>query len=962
MKSLNDIASRSVLSLEKLVRIEEHIVNTGYMSPERTRTEMERFIIDLGIDEYYFKTTPETEIASHLIALSSSELINAQGGGGTGIQVISERPENAVYIIEDSPEKTIEIEERIEKNYPDCRLESYITRKTNGNQPFRFYIITKPDYPVTTPSDAPRNFESAASGAFLERAVKETVARYQDAWTKMTDMEVPFVSVSSKPESQETRIMIGVKGTSQAALTAFAHLLVKYGVAVRRKYVEPFADKKWITSLYFPKLSDEVIENLKRDINVALILPSGTATALSDAGILSPQVAMYASAAAAFTHQFLSLLTSEYLTLQRALKDQPEARGIVDNLKLNLIKYTYSTHRISAAVVSFPKVVEILFSHFCKRMESGDTAELAELEAYIRKTIEKDVPNAKERTILSYFLTFNKAVQRTNFFKKEKSCAAFRIDPSVVEPVDFPERPFGLFFLIGRDFLGFHMRFRDIARGGVRIVKSRSIDVYAQNIDTIFTENYNLALTQQRKNKDIPEGGAKGTILLNMGSQNAADRAFKDYVDGLLDLLVEQDGKGKTEVREILFLGPDEGSAPLMDWASAYAKIRGYPFWKAFSTGKAPELGGIPHDLYGMTTLGIHEYVLGVLEKNGLKEENVTKMQTGGPDGDLGSNEILVSKDKTIGIVDGSGVLYDPEGLNRKELVRLAKKRVMVQEFDVKLLSKAGFYVSVNDRDIRLPNGEQVSNGEDFRNTFHLSAYSTADLFVPCGGRPGAVNIGNWQRLLDDKGKPKFRFIVEGANLFLTEEARLRLEEHGVVVMKDASTNKGGVTSSSFEVLASLALSDGEYDQSLREEKGVIPPFRKAYVEGTIANIKKNARAEFELLWREGSDRKIPFTTLSNAVSEKINRITDAVRESALADDPEIRKRILTDYTPKQLLDSLGLEKIISRVPKAYLKAIIATKMATDFVYGRGLRANEVDFADYVASLKTERRKGELDQ
>jgi len=41
-------------------------------------------------------------------------------------------------------------------------------------------------------------------------------------------------------------------------------------------------------------------------------------------------------------------------------------------------------------------------------------------------------------------------------------------------------------------------------------------------------------------------------------------------------------------------------------------------------------------------------------------------VQTGGPDGDLGSNEILVSADKTIGIVDGGGVLYDPDGLSRR--------------------------------------------------------------------------------------------------------------------------------------------------------------------------------------------------------------------------------------------------------------------------------------------------------
>src|SRR4051812_17360716 len=42
-----------------------------------------------------------------------------------------------------------------------------------------------------------------------------------------------------------------------------------------------------------------------------------------------------------------------------------------------------------------------------------------------------------------------------------------------------------------------------------------------------------------------------------------------------------------------------------------------------------------------------------------MNESEVTKLQTGGPDGDLGSNEILVSHDKTIAIIDGSGVLCD---------------------------------------------------------------------------------------------------------------------------------------------------------------------------------------------------------------------------------------------------------------------------------------------------------------
>jgi hypothetical protein len=53
-------------------------------------------------------------------------------------------------------------------------------------------------------------------------------------------------------------------------------------------------------------------------------------------------------------------------------------------------------------------------------------------------------------------------------------------------------------------------RFRDIARGGIRIVRSANAQAYVHNVGSLFDEVYALASTQQRKNKDIPEGGAKG--------------------------------------------------------------------------------------------------------------------------------------------------------------------------------------------------------------------------------------------------------------------------------------------------------------------------------------------------------------------------------------------------------------------------------------------------------------------
>ena len=81
--------------------------------------------------------------------------------------------------------------------------------------------------------------------------------------------------------------------------------------------------------------------------------------------------------------------------------------------------------------------------------------------------------------------------------------------------------------------------------------------------------------------QDIPEGGSKGTILLDATQQDKARQAFEKYVDGILDLLIDGESPGIKEKivdrykkPEILFLGPDEGTAEFMDWASQHARNR----------------------------------------------------------------------------------------------------------------------------------------------------------------------------------------------------------------------------------------------------------------------------------------------------------------------------------------------------------------------------------------------------
>lgn len=74
-----------------------------------------------------------------------------------------------------------------------------------------------------------------------------------------------------------------------------------------------------------------------------------------------------------------------------------------------------------------------------------------------------------------------------------------------------------------------------------------------------------------------------------------------------------------------------------------------------------------------------------------------------GLDVDVFLDEILLSNDKTIAVIDGSGVAADPAGLDRAELVRLAKKRIPIGNFDRSKLSKDGYMVLVEEQDVKLP-------------------------------------------------------------------------------------------------------------------------------------------------------------------------------------------------------------------------------------------------------------------
>jgi len=637
---------------------------------------------------------------------------------------------------------------------------------------------------------------------------------------------------------------------------------------------------------------------------------------------------------------------------------------ILSSIKRRLRTETFTAEYIREIISQYPELIRSMYSNFASTHFTPVHEEEASFvpptpsaevltDFQLKEKISKVVSNEHEEMVWGAFRVFNSAVLKTNYYTPTKVALSFRLNPSFLPEIEYPQPLYGMFLVISSESRGFHLRFRDIARGGIRIVKSRNREAYSINVRSMFDENYGLANTQQRKNKDIPEGGSKGVILLDAQQQDKGSVAFQKYIDSIMDLLLKPNSPGIKDPivdlygkDEILFMGPDENTADLVDWATEHARKRKAPWWKSFFTGKSPKLGGIPHDAYGMTTLSVREFVNGIYRKLNLDPSKVRKMQTGGPDGDLGSNEILLSNEKYTSVIDGAGVLVDPNGINRDELIRLAKKRVMISEFDVSKLSKDGYRVLVDDMNVKLPTGEVVANGMTFRNTFHLRNSELTDSFVPCGGRPESVDLVSVNKLIKD-GKSLIPYIVEGANLFITQDAKLRLEKAGCILYKDASANKGGVTSSSLEVLASLSFDDkGFIENMCVGHDGKAPEFYKAYVKEVQEVIKRNARLEFEAIWREHEQTGIPRSTLSDTLSVAITKLDEELQKTELWHNEPLRRSVLKDALPNLLLKKIGLDVIMKRVPENYLRSIFGSYLASRFVYEFGSNPSQFAFFD----------------
>ena len=619
------------------------------------------------------------------------------------------------------------------------------------------------------------------------------------------------------------------------------------------------------------------------------------------------------------------------------------------------------------------QLLALFYTRFDPELDTEDRD--ADYQKALQDTIEMvESFNSGRRALDSYRrVIFNCAVSfirfclKTNFFVPEKHALAFRLDPKYLETLaphfieDLPtDRPFRITYFSGRRGSGYHIGFSDIARGGWRTLITKSRDDYTTSASTIFKENYVLAHTQHLKNKDIYEGGSKMVAILNIDPRSTAEQSQQylyklqyGFINAFLDLFITEGGVAKdTRVvdyyrqDEPIELGPDENMHNVMiEQIAKTAAARGYVLGSGVMSSKEV---GINHKDYGVTSFGVIRFAEVTMQEIGIDmhHDAFSVKFTGGPNGDVAGNAMRLLYERCPQvqiklIIDGTGALFDPLGLDKG-----AMNQIILQSdldgFNTSKLHEGGFIIyrqktrkegmSVLYQKLTMTDSvlvEEWISTDAFYKLFNNLVFTVeADLFIPAGGRPETIDASNVERFLKQDGTPSSPVIIEGANSFITPDARAVLQQNDVIIMRDASANKCGVISSSYEIIANLMFSDEEF-LACKDE----------YVADVMTILNRMAEQEARAILQryKALDGAINYTDLSTKISREINQhyarmfaFFEANPERTSQPDHQAAIR---SHMPQMIQNNAQLHDRINRLPSKVKHAILASKLASAMVY-----------------------------
>jgi len=447
-----------------------------------------------------------------------------------------------------------------------------------------------------------------------------------------------------------------------------------------------------------------------------------------------------------------------------------------------------------------------------------------------------EVSSLDDDRILRRFLNLLSAILRTNFFQVDahgmnRPTIAFKLNPRQIDELPAP-RPFREIFVYSPRVEGVHLRFGMVARGGLR---------WSDRPQDFRTEILGLVKAQQVKNavivpvgskggfvpKWLPEGGSREEIFAE------GTEAYKIFVSTLLDVTDNLEGDRIIPPYQVvrhdgddpyLVVAADKGTATFSDTANGISEAHGFWLGDAFASGGS---AGYDHKKMGITARGAWEAV-----KRHFREMDIDIQTTpftvagvGDMSGDVFGNGMLLSRAiKLVAAFDHRDIFFDPDPdidksyAERERMFGLG--RSSWQDYDTSLISEGGGVFSRSMKSI--PLSKQIQELLGLRKSkappqeiITAILKMQVDLFW-FGG------IGTYVRAsaetdaeVGDRANDAIRIpasdfgckvVGEGANLGMTQLARIEFSRRGGRCNSDAIDNSAGVNSSDVEVNIKIAL------------------------------------------------------------------------------------------------------------------------------------------------------------
>jgi glutamate dehydrogenase len=489
---------------------------------------------------------------------------------------------------------------------------------------------------------------------------------------------------------------------------------------------------------------------------------------------------------------------------------------------------------------NYPAIASTLVDLFHLRFNPNTSKEDRDageerLEGQFSAALE-DVSSLDDDRILRRFKNVIESILRTNFYQLDqggqpKATFAFKIESRKIDELPQP-RPFREIFVYSPRVEGVHLRFGMVARGGLR---------WSDRPQDFRTEVLGLVKAQQVKNAVIVPVGAKGGFVPKQ-LPPASDReawfkegteSYKIFINALLDVTDNLDEDKILPPDRVtrfdgddpyLVVAADKGTATFSDTANAISEGRDFWLGDAFASGGS---AGYDHKKMGITARGAWEAVKRHFREmnRDIQTEPFTAAGVGDMSGDVFGNGMLLSKaTKLVAAFDHRDIFIDPDPdaettwVERKRLFDMG--RSSWKDYDTSLISKGGGIFSRQLKSIPLsPEIRALINLDKATATPQVVMMAILRMNVDLLWFGG---IGTYIRATTetdadagDRANDHIRItapqlgakvIGEGANLGLTQLARIEFNKRGGRCNSDAIDNSAGVNSSDMEVNIKIAL------------------------------------------------------------------------------------------------------------------------------------------------------------